>query len=568
MSFDPNDPNKPKNQPNTVAQQQQVVKPVIAPPPVVQGAPGTSQQLRANQAVGQRKGSGFTGIGQIMQANVGQRLGQQVLGQLGQAGQRVQQKTGEAAQKFQTQLGQAQQQYGTAVNTAGTTAQDVIAGQPIQQVQQPTGAIAPQFDPATLAAYQTAVAGEYEGPTGLEDYSDLEKEAELVKLMGEAGQTTGGRMALLQRTYGRGEKQYTAGQAALDALLLGKNAKELAAARRESAGVLEDVMSEQEVAESKARQAGADIAAQAQGLSQRVGATEAQELARLEAQKVDYEKKLSDLSKKVQSEMSSGELSKDTLNTIKSLGIDENTQFYGMPPEDIAKLISTMSPSDISAASTATEEQVRRLNALKRLKGEEDIFSQADVERAGTTRDPAAAFRFGGDLGTTLQKQKQSFEGLFGGIVSDQEKANLQKLKDNEARLQSELDNLKYVRGMTQDQKQKRYGEIQRELTGLRRSAGPFYGEGYGGSGVNRDLMNRFLGGELYDKATGKLNIDFAKQLEKMISQRQVYKGRKGFHGTGGRVFGKDEADTARIKALKQILERYGSGSTFKAKKE
>ena len=568
MTWNPNDPNKPKTPQQMPAAQAPAVKPT--PPPVVQGAPGTSEQLKGAQAVGQRKGTGFTGIGRIMQANVGGRLGQQVVGQIGQAGQRVQQQTGEAAQKFQADLGRAQQQYGTAYGTAGTALQGVIPGQPIAQTPATSvaGAIAPQFDPTTIAAYQTATSGEYTGPTGLEDYADLEAQAELAKKMGEAGLSEGGRAALLQRTYGRGERQYTAGQAALDALLLGKNSKELAAAKRQAADVYEDVQAAQDVAEAQARQAGADISAQAQALTQRTGAAETQELARLKAQKTDYEKKLSDLSEKLKTEMSAGELSQESLNALKSLGIDEKTQFYGMPPEEIAELITARKPSEITEASVASEEQVRRLNALRRLAGGEDIFSQAEVEKAGTTRDPSAAFKFGGDLGTTLQKQKESFEGLFGGIVSEKEKANLQRLKDNEARLQNELNNIKYDRNLTPDQKNKKYYQIQSELTNLRRSAGPFYGEGYGGSGVNKDLMTRFLSGELYDKSTGKLNLDFANQLKKMISERQVYKGRKGFLGMGGRVFGKDAADDARLKALEEVLKRYGSGSTFKKKDE
>jgi len=578
---DPNDPNKPKTPQQMPAAQAPAVKPT--PPPVVQGAPGTSEQLKGAQAVGQRKGTGFTGISRIMRANVGGRLGQQVVGQIGQAGQRVQQQTGEAAQKFETQLGQAQQQYGTAYGTATDAAQGVISGQPsqsvlrilVQPVQPPSGAIAPQFDPATLGAYQTAVGGQYTGPTGLEDYAELEAQAERARLMGEEAQSVGGRMDLLQRTYGRGERQYTASQAALDALLLGKSAKDLAAAKRQSADVFEDVLSQQEVAEAKARQAGADITAQSRALSQKVGATEAQELARVKAQKVDYEKKLSDLSKKVQEEMTAGELSNETLGALKSLGIDENTQFYGMQPEEIAKLIGARDPSEISEASVASEEQVRKLNALRRLSGQQDVFSQTDVEKAGSTRDPSAAFRFKGDIGDILRKQKDSFESLFGGIISEDEKVKLQRFKEEEARLQDEITSASYhsqdpkLTALEKNMLADRKAALRNQLFSIqKRWAGPFFAESYGGSAVNRDLMNRFLGGDLYDKTTGKLNVDFANQLKNMLADRKVYKGRKGFLGTGGRKFGQDPADAARIAALEEVLKRYGTGSTFKKKTE
>lgn len=582
--YDPNDPNNPQNQQGSASAQPQAggqsVTQKIAQPPVVQGAPGTSQQLRGAQAVGQRKGSGFTGIGRIMQANVGGRLGQQVVGRIGQAGQQAQQQIGQAAQAFQTQFGQSQAQQGSAQGIATGALGQVFAPAPaVLPVQQPVSAIAPQFDPATVGAFQQATSGEYTGPTGLENLGDLQTQAYLAQQMGEAGGTAGGRMELLQRMYGRGPRQYSAAQAALDAMLLGKSAKELAAAKRDTAGISERLESEQEVAEAQAKQAGLEKQRSAKEILQKVGATEAQELARIGAQKQDYEKKIADLSKKVQEEVKSGTLSKETLDVVKQLGIDENSQFYGMSTEEIANMIATTSPAQLSEAAFANEEQIRKLNALRRLSGKEDVFSQTDVERAGTMRDPTAGFQFKGDLGTILQEQKKSFEGILGGVISESEKQKIQEyerarqaiLSDKNLLAQEEARKARVKKAQETNQPidwRDKESLIDQRLGAIAKAAGPFVTQGTGGNVADANLASKFLSGQLYDPVTGKLDTNFANELLRYFKGRREYKGRKGFLGTGGREYGAIEADKARIKALEKLLSGYGTGSTFKKKTE
>jgi len=524
MLYDPNDPNKLK----------------------------ASQQLRAEQAAGQKKGSGFTGAGRIMQANVGGRLGQQVAGRIGQAGQQAQQQIGQASQKFQTQLGQTQAQQAGAQQTAGTAVQSVVSPTPAPQqqatapvsgaVQPPIGAIAPQFDPATVGAFQQATSGEYTGPTGLEDLGDLQSQAYSAQQMGEAGETMGGRMELLQRMYGRGSRQYSASQAALDAMLLGKSAKELAAAKKETAGISEQLETEQEIAEAQARQAGLETKRSAAEMLQKVGATEAQELGKIKAQKQDYEKKIGDLSRKVQDEIKSGQLSKETLDVVKKLGIDEKSQFYGMPLEEIANKIATTSPAQLSEAAFANKEQVHKLNALRRLSGQEDVFSQADVERTGTMRDPTAGFQFKGDLGTILQKQKESFEGLAGGVMSKKERDayNMLNQKGINGGINGAFERARSGQASAEDTIAI---DKYQKATGFSSSSG-------------RSIMSRLASGNLYDKNTGKLNEPFVTEIK-----NDLKKLKKGSVGTK-----EYKAAQSKIKALEQLLSRYNSGSSFKLK--
>jgi len=69
-----------------------------------------TQQARAAQAAGPTKGTGFTGVGRYLQANVGSRLGEQVAGRVAQTGQQAQTRLGQAVSQFGQQIGQQQQQ--------------------------------------------------------------------------------------------------------------------------------------------------------------------------------------------------------------------------------------------------------------------------------------------------------------------------------------------------------------------------------------------------------------------------------------------------------------------------
>lgn len=172
----------------------------------------------------QQKGSGYTNISKVIGANQGNQLGSAV-------GNNIQQTATSAQKNLQDAQGQFQQ--GTQANQANTQqnqqlAQNVL-NDPTQYVDQ-TG------NPSNAQQgqqFQNLISGQYQGPTGLGNASQLQNQASNIAQQGQALGTAGGRIGLLQQLVGN--PQYTSGQANLDSLLLGQsNDPSLQAAKRQA----------------------------------------------------------------------------------------------------------------------------------------------------------------------------------------------------------------------------------------------------------------------------------------------------------------------------------------------
>ena len=92
------------------------------------------------------------------------------------------------------------------------------------------------------------------------------------------------------------------------------------------------------------------------------------------------------------------------------------------------------------------------------------------------------------------------------------------------------------------------------------------YSPGQGNRAIQSELLKQFASGGLYDKETGKLNVDFAKKLKDFWGWRPEYQGKDGWFGAG--KYGRYAGDEARVAALQQLIDQYGTGKTFKTKKE
>jgi hypothetical protein len=92
------------------------------------------------------------------------------------------------------------------------------------------------------------------------------------------------------------------------------------------------------------------------------------------------------------------------------------------------------------------------------------------------------------------------------------------------------------------------------------------YSPGRGRTSVNTELLRKFASGQLYNKETGKLDVDLANQLKSFWGWRPEYKGRSGFLGTGAGRYDRYAGDAARVSALEDLTSRYGTGKTFKTK--
>jgi hypothetical protein len=371
-------------------------------------APSAPQQARSAQAGGPAKGSGFTGVGRFLQANVGSRLGEQVAGRVAQAGQQAQQRLGEAVGRFQTGLGKERGTF-SAQEAAAQSALQRFSGsqQPVQTGQ------AVDFNPSQdqIAAYLAASSGQYAGPSGLEDIEKVRSQAGLAQALAGQTQTTKGRTALLQQLLGRGSQQYTKGQTALDALLLGQSSAQLAQSRRGAAGLEKQLETQERLAEEQARQAGEEFASKGRALKQEAGAIEAPLKSSIQTRLSDFEKNRTELISSLRDAIEKGELTKEQADI---LGIKGDTSTYGLTTEGLKNLItSKISAPDINVQSISTPEEAAKLNALFRLTGRQDFATQSDLQRVGSLKDFRQDIQF--DPSGALEKAKAGADKAVGG---------------------------------------------------------------------------------------------------------------------------------------------------------
>jgi hypothetical protein len=217
-------------------------------PPVTNTAALNQSQLDAKKK--QQKGTGFTNINRVLDANkgAGERMGQKIGGQLTQQADSVRAGIQSSQNQFQQQKNQAGQaaqqnvQAGQAlVKQAGET-DDAYAAR-LAQNQDNFGQIG-----------QNLKSAEYQGPMALENAGKLQAQASSAAALGKLGRNTEGQTELLKSLVAR-PGEYNRGQSALDALLLGQTGqKAIQEGRRASVGL-------QDMAFNKA--AGAEKQAQA-----------------------------------------------------------------------------------------------------------------------------------------------------------------------------------------------------------------------------------------------------------------------------------------------------------------
>lgn len=379
-------------------------KPVTSAAPVA--APSSSQQTRATQAAGQTRGSGFTGVSKFLQANVGSRLGQQVAGRVQQAGQQVQTRLGEAKTGFQAGLSEAQKQRQEQTAAATAALEKLRSGEMM-------------INPEQQAAYQAAASGTIQTPQSLQDIQALQSQAGLAAKLAQGTQTAAGRMGLLQQTVGRGSSPYTRGQSALDALILGQSAGELAKARQGIGTLGRQVETEKRVAEEQARLAQAQAGESAQKLKAEAGKTREaisssmekrlSEVQEKERQRAEQE---SELQKRLGQEDKStaafdalsyasekGLLPPEKINEISSL--IQRGKAVGLSPEEIVKqsLIGEKA-AGLTRFGAASEADISRMKALSSLEG---TAFQPELERYRAGR---LGFETGGLQGKISELEK------------------------------------------------------------------------------------------------------------------------------------------------------------------
>lgn len=189
----------------------------------------------------QPQGTGFTNVSNILSANQGNNLGQTIQSGISNTANNVNQSLQSAQGSFNqgvnaNTFGASDQ---TNVNNTINAASNLKGGQTV--------------DPTQLAQFQNYTAGGYQGPSGLQNSTLLQGQAQAAQQLGQDVTSSGGQQNLLQQFVGN--SQYGQGQQTLDQLLLGQQQGALNQAEASTAGLGNKALSDINNASQVATQA-------------------------------------------------------------------------------------------------------------------------------------------------------------------------------------------------------------------------------------------------------------------------------------------------------------------------
>lgn len=362
-----------------------------------------ANNIKINNPLGaqpqQKKGSGFVNLNKILQANVGNRLGQTVAQGIGQGVGQVQQGIGQLKSDFQ-QEAQKQNLASDANKQAVSDAlKNISAGQ-----TDVSDELANQFG--------TFRAGQYAGPKDLDSnkVAQVGSRASEVQDFGQALGSGGDKTRVLQAFAGQGP--YSAGQSRLDSLLLGKGpqAKEqLAEARQQTRGLTQQIGREQDAARQ--------IAEMRTGEAQEFGKSVKQQL---EVPQADIQKAIDTLVGQKQGALQQ-EIQRYQNDPFAYLGTNQ-VKTYGLDPRQHPDIVRFLSQDALNRSSLANQGQLKQLDALAKLSGQSQDFIR-DPNAVGTGEQQQFA-NINKNLlrDAILQQQARYREDLEKSGISDTER--------------------------------------------------------------------------------------------------------------------------------------------------
>ncbi len=298
-----------------------------------------------------RKGSGFTNLQRVMDANTGNRLGQTVGGGIQQQAQRTKTDIGQAVQQFGDKT--QQERFGTEANKNFYT----------QTLQDPTKA-----GIAEKTKLQKLMSGGYTGPKQLQGAQALQERARGAQQLGEATGSQSGRLGLLQRFAAPQSQRYTRGQQSLDALLLGQSEPDLQRGRREALGLERQYLTQQQTAGNIYGQM-ADEASRVGGEVKDTFRTEAQTFQdQLNEQAQRAKQQRDQYLEQVRTQAAEGRISRELVDRLGLQDVIGTQIGGGYSGIDLKKFIKADTEGP-TIQGTANAEQIARMNALKDLSG-------------------------------------------------------------------------------------------------------------------------------------------------------------------------------------------------------
>ncbi len=304
----------------------------------------------------QQKGSGYTNIQKIITANQGNKLGQAVGGGVQQAGQGLQSNLGQAQNQFQQQ---------TAQNQFNTEGNKQLVSNVLNDPTQYSNLGQNNANSQAGGKFGQLISGTYQGPTNLQNASQLQGQAQDVGQLNKALGNQAGQAGLLQRFVGN--PQYQQGQQKLDSLLLGQTGgKDLAAARTATAGLGSKVNNALLGAQAQGQQATNEAQLFGKGVQDQFGNTVSGIDTGLQGKATEAQTARDTAYENTLKALQSGQITQKQADLLGLTGGQEVTQ---NALQGVGNYI-TKNPLAASAQNIASQQDYARINALRNLAGQ------------------------------------------------------------------------------------------------------------------------------------------------------------------------------------------------------
>lgn len=315
-------------------------------------------------------GTGFTNLQRVLQANKANKLGATVGAGIQQAGQQAIGAINQAGQQFKTEADKEKERQ----TSLGQTVRGTLGGD-LQNVSNDT-----------VSQFETARSGQSKGPMAIKDVDKITEQAREAQGLGQATGNEGGRLGLLQRFVGQGNR-YTGGQQRLDNLLLGQTGqKDLTQSRRGTFGLDSQVQNK----ELAAREVGKELQSGAQNLKDTT-------IGELQGSISNYDQAMKD--RAVQSaadreakvkEILAGDLNVEKLvyDQLLEAGLTGDRVVYNTELNDFIKANNDL------ATSKGIQEQTdfNKVQALSKLSGQDLGEKQALLNDYALSKDDVGSF--------------------------------------------------------------------------------------------------------------------------------------------------------------------------------
>lgn len=332
----------------------------------------------------QQKGSGFTNIQSVLKANQGNQLGSAV-------GNNLQQTTSSAQQNLQNAQGQFNTD--TQNNQANTQGNQQLAQNVLNDATSYVGSGA---NAGQGQQFQNLLSGQYQGPTGLNNVSQLQNQAANAAQQGQALGTAGGRIGLLQQM--AGNQQYGAGAANLDNLLLGQsNDPSLQVAKRNALTLQGQVGSAVQGAAAQGQQNQSQAQQFGTALQNQLGNTVNTQNNTLQQNATNLQQDRNKQYTTAISDLQSGKITQDEANL---LGLTQGENVYnvlngagsGGGGNSAAAQFLQENPLAANVSNTASAQDYAKMQALQQLAGQ---YAPANTQSAFQNfQNPSQANQF------------------------------------------------------------------------------------------------------------------------------------------------------------------------------